>query len=163
MSAKWVIFIIFSLTVAGLSGFGITELIPNNSNSEENLADISTAGNSVGKVDANSDVGKEAKYEAALVLYDDGIPATTFDEPLPEIPTTFDEPLPEILIVLDESLLEILDTLDELGYASSTDGDVYGNSTGALNESLLEFLDTLNELNNVNSINSNDTHDDSKD
>ena len=55
LSVKWVALVAFSLIFAGFSGFGIAQLIPNNSSSEENLVDNSIADSFVGKIAANSD------------------------------------------------------------------------------------------------------------
>ena len=41
MSAKMVTLIAFLLIAAGFSGFGLAEIMPNNTNSEENLDDFS--------------------------------------------------------------------------------------------------------------------------
>ena len=41
MSAKTVTLIAFLLIVAGFSGFGLAEIMPNNTNSEENLDNFS--------------------------------------------------------------------------------------------------------------------------
>ena len=63
--------ITFSLIFAGFSGFGLAQVIPNSSSSEENLSDNSIADSSVEKIAAKSDVDVESKGELSHVNVDD--------------------------------------------------------------------------------------------
>jgi len=72
LSVKWVALVAFSLIFAGFSGFGIAQLIPNNSSSEENLVDNSIADISEGMITTKSEGEVEAKLELSPVKVGDG-------------------------------------------------------------------------------------------
>jgi len=64
--------ITFSLIFAGLSGFGLGQLLPNNTSSEEILSDNSIADISVGMITTKSEGEVEAKLEPSPVKVGDG-------------------------------------------------------------------------------------------